>query len=158
MAQPKTSKKASGGNLLKRGNRANVYAIVAIIALLSGVGIYLKVFSHAASAYCVGGVFASGSSGQCVKDIQTMVNLSTDVNPKITVNGKFNAATVNAVKQLQTQVNTLKPQGLPYPLTVNGRVNAKTWTVLCADSNNYFAGSAPYIAFHDAGCQTLTLP
>lgn len=54
MAKSKTTKKSSsrsGGNLLGRSKGVSIYAIVAIIVMLSGVGIYLKFFSHASTNY-----------------------------------------------------------------------------------------------------------
>jgi hypothetical protein len=159
----------------------NVLIIIIMIAglLLFAVFIILFLESHTKSAViqataqnsCINHTYANGSSGECVSDIQTMVNfLETDNLNECTftgaktlnINGNFDATTESQVKVVQSWLSCYnKQEGAPNNTTVSGTVDSGTWSDICTYAYLYpkQAGqsSSPFykqaiIAGKNAGC------
>lgn len=93
--------------------------VVLVVAVLGFVGWeVLKNTSHAGTN-CTGQTLSQGSSGQCVKDLQSLVN--GFVTTKLAVDGSFGPNTATGVKSFQ---DTTK-------LSVDGVVGSNTWSKLC---------------------------
>src|SRR3954467_12178476 len=93
-----------------------VLAAFVLVFAVAGVG-YL-VASHAASP-CRARTFRAGSKGHCVRDVQGMLQLTT--NGGLRVDGKFGSRTNNTVKKFQRS----------HHLGADGIVGRKTWSKLC---------------------------
>jgi peptidoglycan hydrolase-like protein with peptidoglycan-binding domain len=78
----------------------------------------------AAPSGCVARVFQSKSTGDCVKNIQAILNYDEFRNsrPKITVDGSFGPATDWSVRQFQGD----------WWVTSDGIVGSSTWGLLCS--------------------------
>jgi hypothetical protein len=85
--------------------------------------------------------FSIGSSGPCVKDIQTMTDYMETAGltecpfnkgKVIPVNGIYNSVTVTQVKAVQTWANCYYSQeGMNSSVSTNGKVDNGTWIELC---------------------------
>lgn len=104
--------------------------------------------SHAATT-CYARQWKQGSTGQCVKDIQNLLNYqlySGNTSRYLSVDGRFGYYTKAAVRQEQ------KNDGI----TVNGVVATQTWQALCASSGLSSAPSWYTSAVANAGCPVST--
>lgn len=147
------AKTNSANGLIKVGKLKfdkSLLSIVAIVVVATGGYLFYK-GSHASGVPCVRQTFSQGSSGQCVKDIQTLSNFKSIVSPKLTVDGSFGPKTRIGVTQVQ----------LASGYSIDGIVGPKTWGALCAHWVNprlgvFFTGVYK-TAYLNAGC-TLIVP
>ena len=123
------------------------------------------------SSYCVGKTFASGSSGSCVRDVQTLINYMENSGltqcpfeggAPLTVSGSFDAATAAQVKSVQGWAACYATQeGFTTNVQQTGTVEKTTWGELCTygytnPSRSGAIGAATSIAAgKDAGCAQL---
>lgn len=111
-------------------------------ALLLGAGMaVVPTTSDRADAlsYCYGKVYRNGSRGDCVKDIQEILNID-DYGPArpLTVDGVYGINTEDDVYQLQSELSG-------YP-NADGVVGPFTWKLLCEVDRG---SDGPEV---DAGC------
>jgi hypothetical protein len=148
-----------------------VIVIIAVGALLFATHHSSNKVTPLASSGCASEVFSVGSSGNCVQDIQTMVDyMETDDLTEcpftggqvLPVDGSFDASTKQQVQVVQTWQNCYnKQEDLPAAQIVNGSVGTQTWSELCTFSYTYpkQAASSPSAYFKstvtagkNAGC------
>lgn len=91
-----------------------------------------------ALSYCYGKVYRNGSRGQCVKDIQEILNIDDYGPAKLTVDGVYGINTQDDVYQLQSVLSG-------YP-NADGVVGPFTWKLLCQVDRG---SDGPEV---DAGC------
>jgi len=107
------------------------------------------VVSHAATPGCINYTYKQGSSGHCVKDIQTLANFKLAVSPKLATDGSFGPATRYGVTQVQYAAG----------LTIDGVVGPNTWKTLCSDWSAIGRGGSFLgvykTAYLDAGCSAI---
>ena len=148
---------------------------IIILAVIAGAFYFINNNSSkktiAAQNTCTSKEFAPASSGNCVSDIQTMVNFmqTNQLNQcpfsggaSLSINGNYDDSTTAQVKVVQSWLNCYnKQEGAPVINTVNGTVDAATWTGLCTYAYQYPSHNnqspSPYlkqtlIAGKDAGC------
>ena len=137
-----------------------------VLALVAGVlaatGLAMTTQAPAQAASCTSYQYGSGGSGQCVKEIQTMLNGITYVyggQPSgcgplstgyLTVDGSFGPKTLTKVKTFQRS----------HCLTPDGIIGRRTWGELCAMAgqvNFIYAGQPAMLrnawyAARRAGC------
>jgi peptidoglycan hydrolase-like protein with peptidoglycan-binding domain len=120
---------------------------------------------------CTSKQFTLGSSGNCVDDIQTMVNfMETDGltqcpftgSSTLSVNGSYDTNTQSQVKVVQSWLNCYNQQeGEAGTSSVNGVVGTSTWSGLCTYAFQYPSqanqSTSPYLklsiaAGKNAGC------
>jgi hypothetical protein len=157
----------------------NSHKLVLIILLIIviAIGSYFLFFrakSNTTSSVtnaCTGSTYQIGSSGQCVADVQNMINfLETDsLNQcpftgaaRLNASGSFDAATEAQVKVVQTWLNCYNQQeGAGSSLAINGVVDQKVWPQLCTYAYTYpkqaKQSTSPYLnqslsAGKSAGC------
>jgi hypothetical protein len=123
------------------------------------------------ATYCVGQSFASGSSGHCVSDIQTLVNYMEHSGlteckfsdgTLLGVNGTFDSTTATQVKSVQAWADCYADQeGFRSNVKQTSSVNRVTWSELCtygySDPKQSSATGATnaIAAGQDAGCAQL---
>ncbi len=126
---------------------------------------------HASANSCISKQFSLGASGNCVKDIQSMVYfLETDDLSECSfagakqseVTGNFDAATKTQVEVAQTWLNCYaKQEDSSIRVDTAGIVNTSTWSELCTYAYQYpkqsGQSSSRYykqtiLAGEDAGC------
>jgi peptidoglycan hydrolase-like protein with peptidoglycan-binding domain len=95
--------------------------VVLVVAALGFVGYRVLSNTSHAGTNCKGTNYSQGSSGQCVKDIQTIVGALDNVS--VTVDDSFGPMTAQAVKNFQLH------RGGAY---VDGKVGSQTWGLLCS--------------------------
>ncbi|HVW23106.1 MAG TPA: peptidoglycan-binding domain-containing protein [Candidatus Saccharimonadales bacterium] len=124
---------------------AIVWAIVVLVLIViaaTGLPLLLKTSKSPNPNACVTRNFGGGDTGQCVIDIQNMVNskaFGIDGQLYIKATGSYDDATVSAVKTFQKNFN----------LPQNGAIHSKDWAELCKSSDD----SPTYTsAAKDAGC------
>lgn len=154
--------------------RRTGYILVAVVILAA-----VLVFTRQAAAptkpaggdSCTAKQFAPGSSGNCVSDIQTMINfMETDGltqcpftgSSSLSVSGSYDASTQNQVKVVQSWLNCYNRQeGESGSVSVNGVVGSATWSGLCTYAFQYPSQAnqsvSPYLklsiaAGKNAGC------
>jgi hypothetical protein len=128
----------------------NRFLYIIILILIVAIVILTLVYFHghspntetASGNSCVDKQFSLGSTGNCVNDIQTMLDfIETDgltqcsfVGGKtINIDGSYSATTEDQIKVIQTWLNCYNHQeGQSGALAVNGIVNKSTWTDLCS--------------------------
>lgn len=118
-------------------------SILGLILLIIGT----LVISHNPSSSvsqsgCIAKRFSVGSSGQCVKDIQTMVNYVETaglnecpfVDAKtLPVSGNYDQATARQVTSVQNWQRCYSSQeGSQTNILATGTVNTRTWHLLCS--------------------------
>lgn len=124
-----------------------IYSSLLAVVVITGSAIAAMGGTHAAPS-CYAQTWKQGSSGQCVKDIQNLLNYdlySTNSSQYLTLDGQYGSYTTAAVKQEQ------KNSGI----TVNGTVNTQTWPHVCTPGS----GSVPSwytSAATDAGCPSTS--
>jgi hypothetical protein len=159
-----------------------VKALIAIVILIIvGAGAFL-LFKHkptdtvntqntSLSNYCVGHTYATGSSGHCVSDIQTLVNYMEhsgltecpfDGGAELAVTGTFDSTTAAQVKSIQGWSGCYaKQEGFTSNVTETSQVDKSTWGLLCTygytdPSHTAATGASGAIAAgKDAGCGKL---
>jgi len=138
----KTSSRKSSGLVGSSNTKLNKKQLGGIIVALIVVGVGIKLVSNASTSTCVQGTFRQGNSGQCVRDIQALLNFAP-YGPKLTVDGRYGPTTKSAVLRYQ------KPMGL----VADGVVGPKTWSYICSPQMGPGVPlSWPRAAAHDAGC------
>lgn len=90
---------------------------------------------------CTSKQFSLGSSGDCISDIQTMVDfIESDSLTQcpfpgakaLSINGSYDENTQTQVKVIQTWLNCYnKQEGSPVTINVDGSVGTTTWPELC---------------------------
>jgi hypothetical protein len=166
----------------KTGGYIELIIVVVIVFIVLGLGlIYLDRHYYSKtntpsgtkdlSSYCVGKTFASGASGNCVSDIQTLINYMEnsgltqcpfDGGAPLTVNGTFDSITTAQVKSVQGWASCYATQeGFTTNVIQNGTVDKTTWGELCTygytnPSHSGASGATSAIAAgKDAGCAQL---
>jgi hypothetical protein len=126
------------------------------------------------SKTCIAKQIDSSSTGNCVSDVQTMIDfMETD---KLTecpfngaiptpINGLYDSATQAQVKTVQTWINCYnKEEGSTTPINVTGVVSPATWHVLCSYGYKFPKQSASNTSLYakqtlsagaDAGCDRM---
>jgi len=108
-------------------SHVETFLFVIVIALIVGIGgyVYTKHKSPAhAGSLCKGQTFQVGSTGTCVKDLQTLSVAFTGIN--IPINGAFNSS---------TKLNIIAFQKKAFPSDKtrwDGAVRLNTWSKLCS--------------------------
>ena len=108
-------------------SHVETFLFVIVIALIVGIGgyVYTKHKSPAhAGSLCKGQTFQVGSTGTCVKDLQTLSVAFTGIN--IPINGAFNST---------TKFNIIAFQKKAFPsnkTSWDGAVRLNTWSKLCS--------------------------
>ncbi len=155
-----------------KDNAFKIEVMVAFAVVFALVGGLVWHGSRAASLHCVDQTFSEGSSGQCVKDIQSMLNYKiyyTASSSYIPMDGAFSSITKSRVSTFQNDVKHGKhyPQGAEiqnwqylHAINVTGTVNPQTWAQLClptgTDNTNEAKISANQLynkAAKEAGCE-----
>lgn len=109
--------------------------------------------TSSASAACVDNVYRKGSSGTCVRYIQTLNNAyAPSYANKLTVDGGFGTRTNSSIRLLQSN----------FGLKSDGIVGYKTWHLLCTSQagwtdgngikNMYVPTGWPLSTAKNAGC------
>ncbi len=120
---------------------------------------------------CTTRQFSIGSTGNCVSDIQTMVNfIETDDltqcsftgAQQVPITGTYNNATATQVSVVQTWMNCYgSEEGSATRISINGIVNPAVWPDLCTYGYQFPKGvgqsTSPYLhssllAGKNAGC------
>jgi hypothetical protein len=120
---------------------------------------------------CVAKQLAAGSTGNCVNDVQTMVNYIETAGltecpfpgaQKLPVTGSYDAATQAQVKVAQAWINCYnKEEGITTAINADGNVGSSTWPELCTYAYKFpklaNQSTSPYFqqslaAGKDAGC------
>ena len=138
--------KKGGFSLSPLQNKLIVGAIVVLVAGGGYLGWSWHQNNQAQAASCINKIYKRGSSGVCVKYIQTILNHGSD--KKLSVDGVFGKTTADTVKRYQKT----------FGHTADGVVGKATWAELC----HYGTGgrglwSVPggvYNAAKSAGCKT----
>ncbi len=94
--------------------------VVLVVAALGFVGYRVLSNTSHAGTNCKGNTYSQGSSGQCVKDIQTLVGALNKTS--VTADGSFGPMTANAVKSFQLSRGGAQ----------DGIVGPNTWSLLCS--------------------------
>ena len=94
--------------------------VVLVVAALGFVGYRVLNNTSHAGTNCKGTNYSQGSSGQCVKDIQTLVNALEKTS--LAVDGSFGPMTAQAVKSFQLSRGGAQ----------DGVVGPATWSLLCS--------------------------
>ena len=128
---------------------AHIIMPTLIVAIVVAIGGYVYLNSSHAATTCYAQQWQQNSSGQCVKDIQNLLNYQlygTKSSSYLSVDGSFGSYTKAAVEQEQKNNS----------ITANGIVATQTWTALCASSSLSTAPSWYTAAASNAGCPTPT--
>jgi hypothetical protein len=179
--QPSDNKQISNPNSIQpksHGTKAiKELAIVIIFALIIGGAFSLLHHSSKSTATqivasgCIAKQFSVGSSGNCVSDVQNMVNFMETDNynqcpfsgmAKLTISGVYDAATQTQVKVVQSWENCYnKQEDSTTRIVASGNVGTSTWSELCTYAYQYpkqsNSSTSPYFkasiaAGKDAGC------
>ena len=94
--------------------------VVLVVAALGFVGYRVLSNTSHAGTNCKGTNYSKGSSGQCVKDIQTLVGALDKTS--VTVDGSFGPMTDGAVRSFQLSRGGAE----------DGIVGPNTWSLLCS--------------------------
>jgi hypothetical protein len=153
-----------------------ISAVVLIVVVAVGVFIFFGRKSvtpskQVGSNSCIAKQFALGSSGNCVSDIQTMINfMETDGltqcpftgSSTLSVSQSYDVSTENQVKVVQSWLNCYNQQeGESGSSAANGTVGPSTWSELCTYAFQYPSqatqSTSPYLkssiaAGKNAGC------
>jgi hypothetical protein len=157
-----------------------IIAAVLVVVIVIGVFLFLN-RNHSATKSssqsavtrnaCVGQDFADGSSGHCVRDVQTLVNYMEHSGltecpfsggATLTVSGTYDSATATQVKSVQQWSSCYaKQEGFNSNVQQTGEVDKTTWGELCTYAytdplHTSANGAASSIAAgKDAGCAQL---
>jgi hypothetical protein len=130
------------------------YAILGILILAIGVTIIILLTKRTSSPLqttsgnsCKSQQLSIGSMGNCVSDLQTMVNfMETDGlnqcpftgSAALVADGSYDESTEEQVKVVQTWFDCYATQeGLPPTIAVNGTATSATWSELCIYAYSY---------------------
>ncbi len=124
------------------GPTKKLITFVVIFAVLTGG--YFLYRSYAAT--CTSYTFVPGSTGQCVKNIQYIINglnyeyeFAGNGSVRLQIDGQYGNITSLVVAAYQKD----SPEGLlDYRLTADGKVGKNTWHNLCQDAAWKFYGDA----------------
>jgi peptidoglycan hydrolase-like protein with peptidoglycan-binding domain len=119
------------------------------VAIVMAIGGYVYLYSTHAATTCYAQQWQQGSSGQCVKDAQNLLNYQlygTKSSSYLSVDGQFGSYTKAAVQQEQKNNS----------ITANGIVATQTWQALCASTSSGNAPSWYTAAASNAGCPAST--
>jgi hypothetical protein len=165
---------------MRRTQQIAFPAVTALLLIAVIVFGFLKYTHHAAksakiradlSGQCAGQSFASGSTGTCVTDIQTLVNYMEHSGltecpftggALLDVNGTYDTATTTQIRSVQEWSNCYaKQEGFTSNVKITGTVDKATWGELCTygytDPLHTSATSATntIATGKDAGCAEL---
>ena len=148
--------------------------IAAALVILAGRHKSSQIGPVTAGTKCLSRQFAVGSSGDCVRDIQTMVNfMETDGLTQcpfpgaasLPVDGHYDTQTAAQVTVVQKWLTCFdKEEGITPPQFTAGTVTDTTWSELCTYAYAYPSRNndtrSPYhsqtlVAGRDAGCADL---
>jgi hypothetical protein len=141
------------------------YSIFALVIILVVIAIFA--FKHktattrtagATTTGCRAQTFTTGSSGACVKDIQTMTNYMETAaltecpftgGQTLPISGDYDSTTAAQVKVVQTWASCYyRQEGMSLAIASNGIVDNNTWTELCdfaySSPKNSHASTSPY--------------
>lgn len=130
--------------------------IIGAIAIVTGLVVLPSSQANAASG-CIVYTYRQGSSGTCVKNIQTILTLNTrsgscgNVNTAVGIDGSFGPQTAAGVKAFQRE----------NCLTADGIVGPNTWRALCTQAF-YTRVASPtdndraWLAGLQSGCATMS--
>jgi peptidoglycan hydrolase-like protein with peptidoglycan-binding domain len=130
--------------------------IFGAIAIVAGLVVLPSSQANAASG-CIVYTYRQGSSGTCVKNIQTILTLNTrsgscgNVNTAVGIDGSFGPQTAAGVKAFQRE----------NCLTADGIVGPNTWRALCTQAF-YTRVASPtdndraWLAGLQSGCATMS--
>ncbi len=104
--------------LTQKGFSHIVIPVLSVLAI-AGVGSYVLATSHAGT--CKTYVWRQGSRGQCVKDIQQIVNAAIPKQVYLTVDGQYGPNTTSGVRTFQSDTG----------ISADGSVGPQTWNKLC---------------------------
>jgi peptidoglycan hydrolase-like protein with peptidoglycan-binding domain len=134
---------------LKKINSAgyvHYLAPLVVVVMVAGIGGYIALKgTHAATTCYDTPNINPGATGQCVKDIQSLLNYdlyALNTKDYLTVDGGFGPLTKAAVEQEQ------KNSGIPQ----NGGVGQKTWNYICE------AGFGPAPSWYDNAAENAGCP
>jgi peptidoglycan hydrolase-like protein with peptidoglycan-binding domain len=138
-----------------------------VIALVTIAGSVLLLTTHAAA--CNSATFSQGSSGQCVKNIQMILNGMKDYSASLpwpftpiggsylTVDGSFGPKTKAQVMDFQLALDQVPVLA---GMKVDGIVGPQTWRVMCTAAQSNFASASStsneklaYVAAVYSGCR-----
>jgi len=138
-----------------------VFSALIILAVIAGLLLHAHHPSKAPpQTGCVAQRFTVGSSGACVRDIQTMVNYMetaglsecpfTDGKP-LNINGTYDGTTKQQVQSVQTWINCYnKQEGSNTSIPTDGTIGSSTWPQLCSYAYRFPSQSnsstSPYCA------------
>lgn len=156
--------------------------ITVVVAIVIAIGVFLFLNqnhtttksggqSTAISSACVGQGFATGSSGHCVRDIQTLVNYMEhsgltecpfSSGATLTVSSTYDSATATQVKSVQQWSSCYaKQEGFTSNVQQTGKVDKTTWGELCTYAytdplhTSATGATSSIAAGKDAGCAQL---
>ncbi len=136
---------------------------ILVVVAVGGIGVYVsrKNVSHASTCYQNVYSQSRGSSGNCVKYIQTMLNsLAAHKGwagngyaggAQLAVDGSYGPKTKQQVLVAQTWYNSW--HSIPY--SVDGVVGKQTWWLLCSYSYHNHLSAASDAAGLAAGCPSF---
>jgi peptidoglycan hydrolase-like protein with peptidoglycan-binding domain len=124
---------------------AHIILPALVMAIVVAIGGYVYLYGTHAATTCYAQQLQQGSSGQCVKDVQNLLNyqlFGAKSSNFLSVDGQFGSYTKAAVQQEQKNNS----------ITMNGIVATQTWQALCASSSSSSAPSWYTSAASNAGC------
>lgn len=123
------TKVISGGKKSVAPVQLRLFTVIAIVVVALGgfVGWSVWHSSNASAASCAKATYKQGSSGTCVKYIQTLANYfiptpKGNAKADLKVDGAFGAKTTTAIKDIQKI----------FGLKVDGIVGKQTWNIICS--------------------------
>lgn len=127
--------------LNQRGFSHHLLIPLLVFVIVGGIGAHLVLKSRA--AVCTSYQYSRGSSGTCVKYIQTLANWQGRL--ALAVDGSFGPGTETGVKTVQTKGG----------LKVDGVVGPQTWGYLCSQNTSsaiHSTAAFPLSTAQAAGC------
>lgn len=129
-----------------------VLAALAFGALFGGVGVYFLSNSNAATPPCVRQYIGNGSTGQCVRDVQRLLNglrgaVQGYGGTNLAVDGADGSNTTAQIRHFQAH----------FVLTTDGIVGPNTWRTLCNQTKyvKTFDNALPNWNWKNAQCQLV---
>lgn len=120
-------------------NRFVLPVVIAFVIASIGVGSYLVATGDAAT--CRNVTFGQGSSGTCVKYIQTEMNSFGGYG--LAIDGQYGPKTASAVKSFQSRWGDRPVDGIVGPIT---------WGTICSFARTWPYAYTAYKDGHYAGC------
>jgi len=128
-----------------------------VLSAVASIGTMAFMAPLAWAATCTQGVWSSGTSGRCVSDIQTMLNIEGNYIrwanwSSLSTDGQFGPLTKGQVRAFQTYTS----------IQQDGIVGPQTWGKLCDkaidvitglnDRGSFKTADALQVTANDAGC------